>query len=93
MIFGLTNGRLPLLLNYIQVNNSRGLVWHPLNPPVCRHITRSSLPKGLFWYFFIVLANTGPEDFTDAELGAQRDRMQNDKKNCLDTGYAKGRCT
>ena len=43
--------------------------------------------------FFIVLANTGPEDFTDAELGAQRDRMQNDKKNCLDTGYAKGRCT
>ena len=53
MIFGLTNGRLSLLLNYIQVNNSLGLVWHPLNPPLCRQITRASLPKGLYSYFLL----------------------------------------
>ena len=62
--------------------------------PPCMQAYYPLLPsEGVILVFFIVLANTGREDFTDAELGAQRDRMQNDKKNCLDTGCAKGPCT
>jgi hypothetical protein len=58
--------------------------------PPCMQAYYPLLPsEGVILVFFIVLANTGPEDFTDAELGAQRDRMQNDKKNYLDTGVRK----